>query len=449
MLTDEENELLCRVEGHAPMGRIMRSHWIPACLSDEITEADGTPVPVRLLGEDLVAWRDSEGAVGLMDRYCPHRRASLVFGRNEDCGLRCLYHGWKVDVKGNVVEMPSEPAEACNNKVRHKAYATHEHGGFVWAWMGAEADMVPFAAPPWAPHADSKVSIVKINIDCNWAQVLEGAIDSAHSSTLHSSDIVPSKVAGTRPQGSGFVRPSTDKAPRIQVQDTDYGLKYAAIRRPIQNAATLDYVRMTLFVAPFTVIIPPNAMYGLANVNIPIDDTHTVFYFMAWNEGPDGGIDTEEWRKFLGAQVGIDLDARFNKLRNLSNNYLQDRQAMKNGNFTGIRGIPHQDIAMWETMGPIADRTHDRLGASDQAIVAFRRVMVDAAQKAAAGAGVIGAAPRVMQQQAHLRSFEGMLSKQADWRHLDTAQAQAAHEGGAVAVASPEPAVDARFAAHA
>lgn len=437
MLTHEENELLCRVEGDAPMGKIMRSHWMPACLSEEIAEADGTPVPVRLLGEDLVAWRDSDGAVGLMDRYCPHRRASLVFGRNEDCGLRCLYHGWKIDVKGNVVEMPSEPAEACGNQVKHKAYATHEHGGLVWAWMGAEADMAPFEPPPWAPNADSKVSIVKIVVDCNWAQVLEGAIDSAHSSSLHSTDIVPSKVAGTTPQGGGFARPSTDKAPRIQVQHTDYGLKYAAIRRPIQNAQTQDYVRMTLFVAPFTAIIPPNSMYGVANVNIPIDDTHTNFYFMAWREGPRGGIDTEEWRKLFGAQVGIDVDARFNKLRNLSNNYMQDRQAMKNGNFTGIRGVPFQDISMWETMGPIADRTHDRLGASDIAIVEFRRLMVDAVRKVAAGGEVIGSAPAVRKKQASLRSFEGMLSKQADWRHLDTVQAQAAHRDGAAASASP------------
>jgi phthalate 4,5-dioxygenase oxygenase subunit len=426
MLTREENELLCRVEGDAPMGQLMRRHWVPAALSEEVPEPDGTPVPVRLFGEDLVLWRATDGRVGLMDRYCSHRRASLVFGRNEERGLRCLYHGWKVDVEGNVVEMPSEPAESCMaQKVKHKSYPTHEHGGFVWTYMGPPETIPEFMPPPYAPTVDSKVSIAKIIIDCNWAQILEGAIDSAHSSTLHSTDITPSKGERTQTTASLMLRPTTDKSPRIQVQATDYGMKYAAIRRPIQNAAVQDYVRMTLFVAPFTVIIPPNAVYALANVNVPIDDTHTAFYFIAWNEGPTGGLDQEQWRKFVGAQVGIDLDPGYRKLRNLGNNYLQDRQAMKNDNFTGIRGIPHQDIAMWETMGPIADRSIDRLGASDQAIVEFRRVMVQAATRFGAGEAAIGSAPQLRRRQASLRSFEGMLQKNADWRALDTVQAQA------------------------
>ncbi len=425
MLTHEENELLCRVEGDAPMGKIMRSHWIPACLSEEIAEADGNPVPVRLLGEDLVAWRDSDGAVGLMDRYCPHRRASLVFGRNEDCGLRCLYHGWKVDVKGNVVEMPSEPAEACNNQVKHKAYATHEHGGFVWAWMGAEADMLPFEPPAFAPTAGCDVSVAKILIDCNWAQCLEGNIDSAHSSSLHSSEIRPGNVARSAMSAEGITqRPSTDKAPRIQIESTPYGFRYAALRRPIKDAADNEYVRMTVFVAPFTVLIPPNSLYNVASMSVPIDDTHTAFYFIAWTDQPGKGMGQETWRKRNGAQVGVDLDARFMKVRNETNNFLQDRGAMKNGSFTGIRGIPNQDIAMWETMGPIADRTRERLGASDIAVVHFRKLMVDAARARAAGAPAIGGARPV--PHARIRSFEGIVPKTIDWRTLARPDAEAA-----------------------
>ena len=142
MLTRDENELLCRVEGDAPMGQLMRRHWLPACLIEEVPEPDGAPVAIRLLGEDLVAFRDSDGRVGVMNRYCPHRGASLVFGRNEDCGLRCLYHGWKVDIEGSVVEMPSEPAASCAAQtIRHKAYPTHEHGGFVWAYMGPREEI--------------------------------------------------------------------------------------------------------------------------------------------------------------------------------------------------------------------------------------------------------------------------------------------------------------------
>lgn len=424
MLTHEENELLCRVEGDAPMGQLMRRHWIPALLIEEVPEPDGEPVPVRLLGEDLVAWRDSDGKVGLMERYCPHRRASLQFGRNEEGGLRCLYHGWKIDVKGDVVEMPSEPPGACAAmKARIRSYPTHEHGGFVWAYMGPPETMPEFQPPPFAPTPDTKVSIVKIKIDCNWAQVLEGAIDSAHSSSLHSSDILPSRVSRTLPTGKTFSRPSTDKAPRIQVQPTDYGFKYAAVRRPIQDADTLDYVRMTIYVAPFIALIPPNSQYSPCNLNVPIDDTHTMFHFISWSED-DGAVDQEEYRKLLAAQVGIDVNKRFEKVRTLANNYLQDRQLMKLGNFTGILGFPNQDIAMWETMGPIADRTVERLGASDQAIVAFRKMMVDAARRFQAGEPALGSAAACATPQVAIRSFEGMLPKGAEWRHLDNVEEQ-------------------------
>jgi phthalate 4,5-dioxygenase oxygenase subunit len=423
MMSHEENELLCRVEGDAPMGQLMRRHWIPALLIEEVMHADGDPVPVRLFGEDLVAWRDTEGKVGLMDRYCPHRRASLQFGRNEDGGLRCLYHGWKVNVIGDVIEMPSEPPESCMaQKLKHRTYPTHEHGGFVWAYMGPPETMPEFQPPAFSPTADCKVSIVKIKIDCNWAQILEGAIDSAHSSSLHSTDITPSRVIGTQPKGNTFLRPSTDKAPRIQVQRTDYGFKYAALRRPINNADSQDYVRMTVYVAPFSALIPPNNQYNLANVNVPIDDTHTMFHFISWSHSQDGAPDQEDYRKIVGGQVGIDLNQRYEKTRVLNNNYMQDRQAMKNGSFTGIRGFPNQDIAMWETMGPIADRSVERLGASDLAIVEFRRLMLEEVKRFRDGAPAIGTRERSSIPQGSIRSFEGMMPKGSEWRQLDTGQ---------------------------
>jgi phthalate 4,5-dioxygenase len=185
------------------------------------------------------------------------------------------------------------------------------------------------------------------------------------------------------------------------------------------NPATHDYIRVTLFEAPFSVHIPPNNLYNLSILHIPQDDTNTSFHFIAWSDtGP--GIDQEAWRKFCGAQPGIDLDYRWRKKRNYDNFYLQDRQAMKLGDFTGIRGIPMQDMAMWETMGPIADRSRERLGASDLAIVEFRRLMVGAARAFEAGAPPIGTAePRV--PRAKLRSFEGIVPKGTDWRTLNVA----------------------------
>ncbi len=416
MLSAEDNELLCRAEGDAPMGRLMRRHWIPACLSEEVAVRDGPPVRVRLLGEDLVAFRDTEGRIGVLDEHCPHRRASLALGRNEECGLRCLYHGWKVDVEGNVVDRPSESHEAVlAKKVTHTAYPSREAGGFVWVWMGPPNELREFEPPAWAPSPDVHTSIVKIHVGCNWAQVLEGAIDSAHSSSLHSTDMLPAEVERAGATENEWLRPSTDKAPRLQVQRTGFGFRYVAIRRPIKDAGTHDYLRITLFVAPFTVLIPPNNRYNLSILNIPLDDTNTMFYFIAWSEGE--GIDPDEWRRFCKAQVGVDLDANFRRFRTRANNYLQDREAMKLGNHTGIEGIPNQDIAMWETMGPIADRSRERLGASDVAIVQFRRIMVDAARKVRAGGAAIGtSAGRT--PQAMLRSFEGIVPKNTEWTTL-------------------------------
>jgi phthalate 4,5-dioxygenase oxygenase subunit len=417
MLTHEDNELLCRVEGDAAMGQLMRRHWVPALLSEQLVESDGVPVRVRLFGEDLVAFRDTDGRIGVLGEHCPHRRASLFFGRNEECGLRCLYHGWKFDVDGNVLEMVSEPNESrFAEKINHKAYPTREAGGFIWVYMGPRDRMPEFEPPPWAPTPDVKVSIVKIDLPCNWAQIMEGNIDSAHSSSLHSSSIRPAQVAIGGATATHWTRPSTDKRPRIRVQRTNYGFRYAAIRRPITNAQSHDYVRLTVFVAPFTALIPPNTSYNVATVIVPKDDVSSYFHLIAW--GDDNCIDQESWRKFCEAQVGIDLDDNYRRtLRNKQNNYLQDRKAMKLGDFAGVPGIPNQDIMMWESMGPITDRTGERLGASDIAIIQFRRVMIEAARKHTAGGEAIGlASPHI--PQAKLRSYQGIVSKDEDWRTL-------------------------------
>ena len=416
MLTKEENDLLCRIEVDAPMGGIMRRHWLPACLTEQVPEADGDPVKIRLLGEDLVVFRNSDGRIGVIEEKCPHRKASLVFGRNEECGIRCLYHGWKFDIDGNCVDMSSEPpGSGLMEKVKIKSYPVHETAGFVWVWMGPREEMPQFDPPVFQPSPDTKISIAKVIVDCNWAQILEGAIDSAHSSSLHSSDMVPARVAGAEANDTTWLRPSTDKAPRLYVQRTSFGFRYSAIRRPIKDAATKEYVRTTLFIAPYTVQIPSNNLYNIAILHVPIDDTHTAFHFIAW--GGASTPDVESWRKFLAAQVGVDVDRDFVKTRTVANNYLQDRQKMKLGNFTGIRGIPNQDIAMWETIGPIADRSDEILGASDLAIVEFRRQMVEAANIFKSGGFAIGAQqPRIPQSRLH--SFEGVVDKGLDWKTL-------------------------------
>jgi phthalate 4,5-dioxygenase oxygenase subunit len=285
--------------------------------------------------------------------------------------------------------------------------------------MGSVEGEVPGFAPPvfagelGTPGA--KISIVKILIDCNWAQILEGAIDSSHSSLLHSSDMVPIKIEGAQATDESWYRPSDDTSPRIQVERTDYGFKYAAIRQPFENKETHNYIRTTLFIAPFSVHIPPNDRYRISLMHVPCDDTHTAFYFIAF--GGEKTPDTETWRKFCAAQLGVDLDKTYRHLRTPENNYKQDRKAMKTKSWSGVPGIPNQDIIMWETMGPIVDRSTDRLGTSDGAIAQFRKIMVEAARKVEDDGTIIGVAEA--HQQINLRSYEGIVPKSTDWRALN------------------------------
>ena len=419
MLSEAENDVLTQVGPSSPMGTLMRAHWTPVCLTEEVAESDGAPLLVEALGERYVAFRDSNGELGLLDELCPHRKASLVLGRNEECGLRCLYHGWKFDVKGKVIAMASEPeGSSLQDKVRARHYPVEEWGGFVWAWLGDIDSVRPFMPPSFAPTKQQRTSILKIRIPANWAQITEGQIDSAHSSSLHSSDMVPARVESAAADDKSWYRPSTDKSPQLQSQVTDYGFHYAAIRRPIKNAATQSYIRVTEYVAPYQSLIPPNSSYNVATVIVPIDDTSSMFHFIAWGD-PETTPDTQDWRAFAHAVPGEDLDpTTWKTYGNMDNRFRQNREIMKTGNFTGIEGIPNQDIAMWVSMGPIVNRSKDTLGASDLAIVEFRRLMVDAAMKAADGGTIIGTASNVVQ--GNIASFEGVVPKESDWQALSS-----------------------------
>ena len=423
MLTPEENDILTRVTGDAPMARLMRQHWTPVCLIEEVAEPDGTPLRVEVLGEGYVAFRDSKGRLGLLDELCPHRKASLVYGRNEECGLRCLYHGWKMDVEGNVVAMSSEPeGSPLMDKVKARAYPVVEWGGFVWAWLGDKDQMPEFQPPAFAPTADTPVAILKVRVPANWAQIHEGQIDSAHSSSLHSSTMKPARVEGAAADDKAWYRPSTDKSPRMQTETTSYGFHYAAIRKPIKNAATHHYLRVTEFVAPYYSLIPPNNNYKVASVIVPINDDETAFHFIAFG-GPNVPT-TEQWRAFNHTVRGTDLDEKWRSRRTLENDFLQDRELMKQGHFTGVPGIPNEDIIMWVSMGSRVQRHTDILGASDLAIVEFRRLMTDAARKVAEGGPAIGTDSPI--PQAKIASHEGVYPKEVDWRTLvarETAQA--------------------------
>jgi phthalate 4,5-dioxygenase oxygenase subunit len=246
--------------------------------------------------------------------------------------------------------------------------------------------------------------------------------------------MVPAQVEGAQATDVNWLRPSTDKAPRFQIERTSYGFRYAAIRRPIKNETTHDYIRTTVYIAPFTALIPPNNVHNVATLLTPEDDHNTIFYFIAWN-GPDKpGIGRDAWRKFNVLEWGVDVGANFDGVRHAGNLYRQDRAAMKAGSFTGISGIPNQDIAMWESIGPISDRSQERLGASDVAVGAFRRLMVKAAHTMHDGGPAIGTTePRV--PHASISSFEGVVPKTVNWRTLGGGSEDAATQEDRISAA--------------
>ena len=356
MLSPEDNELLSRVGPGSPMGELMRQYWIPALLPSDLPGADCDPVRVRLLGENLVAFRDSQGRIGLLDSECPHRCASLFFGRNEENGLRCVYHGWKFDVTGRCVEMPNEPADSnFRDKVRAPAYVCREQGGVVWTYMG------PRPAPPPLPDIFTNVgpgsenpAVFRILRECNWMQGLEGDIDTSHTGFLHRSfgrDAEP---------GSWEYYLDRDRAPRYLAADTDYGTIYGAYR-PAEDDSY--YWRIGQFLMPFYTMPGTGVLGGPGGRRgqrawVPLDDENTMF----WSFGirmpgsGNGGFPGNNFLPDTSAALG-----RGRLMANAANDYQIDRSAQRTRTYTGISGIHLQDQAITESMGQIQNRSKEHL----------------------------------------------------------------------------------------
>lgn len=384
MLSREENELLCRVEGDAAMGQMLRRYWLPVALSSDVA-AGGAPRQATLLGERLVVFRDSDGEVGVLDEFCPHRGASLALARNENCTLQCIYHGWRVDRNGTIQETPTEPEDSTfASRLKHVAYTVREAGGVVWAYLGKPGTEPAFPEFDWTTSDEDFRIVLRGRIECNWVQALEGAIDSAHSNYLHADEIVPStdgKVSDFA--GSSVGRPSADGRPKLEAENTSYGFRYAAIRRPLVDPDKFKYVRTTLFVAPFHVLIPGTSSWSYMQAFVPIDDTHTMLYFIKTKI--DGVPIDDDLRAFhcarAGMRPGVDVDDNLNKTRTPENFWLQDRAAMESGrSFSGIVGVQMQDAAVQESMGPIFDRSREHLGQTDVAVIRMRRLMLASAR---------------------------------------------------------------------
>jgi phthalate 4,5-dioxygenase oxygenase subunit len=367
MLSREDNELLVRTGPGTPMGNLMRRFWAPVMLESELGGPDSPPVRVDVFGEKLVAFRDSSGTIGLLDAYCPHRRANLFWGRNEEHGLRCIYHGWKFDVNGQCTDLPNCPeGVTLRERVTTRAYPTVASGGLVFAYMGppelkpAFPNIEVFKAPP------DRRKIYKLIVKGNYFQMLEGDIDSSHVSFLHS------RLDGTAFEGS-LTRTDMfqDTTPRWTIDETDYGLALTSQR----NAGEDRYqYRVTQHLFPFVnLIAAPHGQRMLANVRVPIDDESSLFFRMFVH--PDRALTDEELATIDNGVISPTMiPGTFEAAENMGNDYLIDREAQRTQTFTGIKSVPAQDLAVAQDQGGlIADRSREYLVSSDKAIIAARK----------------------------------------------------------------------------
>jgi phenylpropionate dioxygenase-like ring-hydroxylating dioxygenase large terminal subunit len=390
MLKKEQNDLITQTGPNTAMGGLFRRYWIPALLAEELPANDCPPVRVKLLSERLIAFRDSEGRLGLIDEFCPHRGASLWFGRNENCGLRCPYHGWKFDVSGQCVEVPSEPVESkFADKIKLKSYPLVERGGVLWTYMGLVEYQPPLPEWEFATVPAKHRFISKRFQECNYLQAMEGGIDSSHVSFLHSGNLESDPLfKGAR----GNKYNLSDMQPHFEVVESPGGL-YIGARR---NAESGNYYwRITQWVMPSFTMVPPRGNYSVhGHFWIPIDDENC----WAWSydyhptrELTDAEI--EAMKQGKGVHVKH-IPGTYRPLANKDNDYLMDREAQRRGTtYSGVEGIAIQDGSLQESMGPIVDRTKENLVSTDNGIIMARHRLMKAAKELAKGISPPGVDP--------------------------------------------------------
>jgi len=382
MTTQAENELMTRIEGDAPMGRLMReNHWIPFAMSSHLVHGEA-PMPVRLFGESYVAFRAEDGRVGFLDEQCPHRRASLLLARIEGNGVRCIYHGWKVDVSGCVVDCPTQTvrAERFAASVPVVHFPVHEAGGLAWVWLGG-VEAPPFPDLSFADDDLYRHWVVS-RVPCNWLQGLEGSVDSVHVAMLHQTWIALSvKMA----EHANLSHALAQAAPTYETESTSYGLRAAALRT---TADGRTYVRVTEHMMPLVTITPvggtePRA--GAGFVVTPVDDTHHLLFFGTVGPTPHSAVPLDQI-SMQDPAYEPDPDDYAGVRGDRWNAWGQDRSLMSGGHFTGFgRSLMEEDVAVQTSMGPIVDRSKENLSSSDVAVAHLRRMLLEALAAAEAG----------------------------------------------------------------
>jgi phthalate 4,5-dioxygenase oxygenase subunit len=404
VLKQAENELLTRVGPGTAMGAVMRRYWIPVLLREEIPDPDGDPVRVRLLGEDLVAFRDSTGAVGLLGALCPHRGAPLFFGRNERSGLRCMYHGWKFTVDGRCADMPNVPPDSdFKARIQHTSYPCVERHDLVWAYLGPERPAPPFPAMDWTDLPPDHLVVSKQLLACNYAQAMEGDFDPSHISFLHSSlaafrqfeELSADSPPAPSPAAGGELTPelehvywALDPRPVIMAIETENGL-FSGARR--EAGPGHYYYRFNHFIMPFFAGIPRDTgAQAQVNAWVPVDDETTMVWRISYRpERPLTGPERAEQLSGADAHVApggylpptAAPGSRWIPALNRANDYGLDRQAERTTRYAGVPGVWAQDRACTEGMGAIMDRRQEHLASSDLPVIKMRRLLIRVARQ--------------------------------------------------------------------
>ena len=404
MLSKEDNELLTSVGLGTPMGELLRRFWLPVAMAEELPGIDCVPVRVKVLGEDLIAFRDTDGGVGLVDAYCPHRGAPLFFGRNEENGLRCVYHGWKFDVDGVCQDIPNAPeGETFKDKIKIKSYPCIEAAHLIFAYMGPADKQPPFPGLEWTKLPLDHVYVSKFLVECNYLQAMEGDYDPGHGPFLHTKIDGSSQTpqVSTRSQIQTRNRPTpedepfpravgprrqteADKAGWGTIEDTDSGVFFVGAReRPDgTKVANVSPWMMPIYCTAGTTA---GANTYSTNLRVPIDDKNILFYRLRWSYDPIPESEIDEYKN--GGWYYPELQpGTYKGVQNVHNDYMIDRFVQKNFTYSGIPCFPWQDVSMMENQwGPIADRTQEHLTSSDFKIIYIRRRLLKTVKALAAG----------------------------------------------------------------
>lgn len=376
MLSREDNEELCQVGRGTPMGEMLRQYWTPILRSERL-KPGGPPERVRVFGEGYVAFRANDGRVAVLAESCPHRCASLGLARHEGDGIRCIYHGWKIDVTGRVVDVPTEPAEnraAFAAKVKVASYPVRDAGGMIWAFFAQDR------APPKFPEFEfvnlppSHVHVRRAVVRVNWVQAMEAVLDSAHLGILHSSSVLLAITESARVQQNTCL---TNAAPIIKYKLTPYGFREAALRE--QPDGTVD-TRIREFVAPWHAFLPLNpGAYRQLVTTVPIDDVTCMQFFTIYHSTRPLAQDDIDRVWFA---THSDLDDIAANAPHSDTTWGQDRAAMAQGHFSGLtnRHVFYEDFAVLESMGPIVDRTKEYLCQTDTTVILTRRQLLKSAR---------------------------------------------------------------------